>query len=119
MNFIKAFTKSRLKNRVIYAILLIFFLGMLTYQLFVLDFQLGLSQSESSVIFEPQNTSQQFKIQYNFDINETIEEKSIREERRDSVKNGFLHAWRGYTKYAWGYDELRPVSNAGRNKFNS
>ena len=115
MNIIKAYTNSQLKTRVIYAVFLIFFLGMLTYQLaFVLD-----SQLEPSVIVEP-DTSQPSKIQfnYNFNVSETTEEKTIREERRDSVKNGFLHAWRGYTKYAWGYDELRPVSNAGRNKFN-
>lgn len=26
------------------------------------------------------------------------------------VKSEFLHAWRGYKKYAWGHDDLRPLS---------
>ena len=28
------------------------------------------------------------------------------------VKDEMLHAWRGYEKYAWGHDELKPVSRA-------
>ncbi|CAG8679025.1 6183_t:CDS:2, partial [Racocetra fulgida] len=58
------------------------------------------------------------KIQYNFLKNEPPNEKQLREFRRDSIKNGFLHAWKGYTKYAWGYDELFPSTNNGRNNFN-
>src|SRR5438034_11764554 len=26
------------------------------------------------------------------------------------VREEFLHAWRGYERYAWGHDELRPMS---------
>src|SRR4029453_3629134 len=26
------------------------------------------------------------------------------------VKAEFLHAWRGYKKYAWGHDDLKPLS---------
>jgi mannosidase alpha-like ER degradation enhancer 2 len=26
------------------------------------------------------------------------------------VKSEFLHAWRGYEKYAWGHDDLKPLS---------
>ncbi|CAI7756482.1 unnamed protein product, partial [Closterium sp. NIES-53] len=29
------------------------------------------------------------------------------ERRRESIKQGMLHAWRGYKKYAWGSDELQ------------
>ncbi|CAG8720078.1 6403_t:CDS:10, partial [Cetraspora pellucida] len=64
------------------------------------------------------NVIQLPKVQYEFFSNETIEEKRLRESRRDSIKNGFLHAWNGYTKYAWGYDELLPLTNVGRNNFN-
>ena len=28
----------------------------------------------------------------------------------DSVKGEFLHAWNGYKEFAWGHDELRPLS---------
>ncbi|ORZ02201.1 glycoside hydrolase [Syncephalastrum racemosum] len=31
--------------------------------------------------------------------------------RMDAVKSAFQHAWQGYAKYAWGHDELRPLSN--------
>jgi mannosidase alpha-like ER degradation enhancer 2 len=31
------------------------------------------------------------------------------------VREEFLHAWNGYKKYAWGYDELRPLSKSARN----
>ncbi|MHB2148900.1 glycoside hydrolase family 47 protein [Calditrichota bacterium LG25] len=33
----------------------------------------------------------------------------------DSVKAEFLHAWRGYWQYARGMDDLKPVSQKGRN----
>ncbi|PYS73708.1 MAG: glycoside hydrolase family 47, partial [Acidobacteria bacterium] len=26
------------------------------------------------------------------------------------VKTEFLHAWNGYKKYAWGHDDLKPLS---------
>ncbi|CAG8585368.1 23512_t:CDS:10 [Cetraspora pellucida] len=64
------------------------------------------------------NVSRLPKIQYDFDTPETLNEKLIRESRRESIKKGFQHAWSGYTKYAWGKDELEPVSNNGRDNFN-
>ena len=38
------------------------------------------------------------------------------EEKRDiqrasAVKAAFRHAWDGYTTYAYGHDELRPLTN--------
>lgn len=33
--------------------------------------------------------------------------------RQQSVKDAFIHAWSGYTKYAIGYDELMPLSQHG------
>ncbi|CAG8559078.1 6786_t:CDS:1, partial [Acaulospora colombiana] len=65
------------------------------------------------------NVSRLPRIQFDFlSIKETNEERITREQRQESIRNGFLHAWRGYTKYAWGYDELRPVSNGSNNNFN-
>ncbi|CAB4416745.1 unnamed protein product [Rhizophagus irregularis] len=49
---------------------------------------------------------------------ETPEEKALRESRRESVKQGFLHAWNGYVNYAWGSDELLPITNSSSNNFN-
>jgi mannosidase alpha-like ER degradation enhancer 2 len=31
-----------------------------------------------------------------------------------SVRAEFLHAWNGYRRYAWGHDELRPLSRTAR-----
>jgi len=32
----------------------------------------------------------------------------------DSVRNEFLHAWNSYKRFAWGHDELKPLSNSFR-----
>ena len=32
----------------------------------------------------------------------------------EEVRAEFLHAWRAYEQYAWGHDELRPLSKTGR-----
>lgn len=33
--------------------------------------------------------------------------------KRDAVKAAFQHAWKNYKQYAWGQDELRPISKRG------
>src|SRR5882724_5856366 len=33
-----------------------------------------------------------------------------KQELADQVKAEFLHAWNGYKKYAWGHDDLKPLS---------
>jgi hypothetical protein len=30
--------------------------------------------------------------------------------RRDAIKEAFLHSWQAYKRYAWGSDELNPLS---------
>ena len=35
--------------------------------------------------------------------------------RMDVVRDAMRHAWAGYEQYAWGQDELRPVTNVGSN----
>lgn len=44
--------------------------------------------------------------------------EALIKERRRLVKNAFLHAWGGYKKYAWGHDELKPVSGMPQDNFN-
>ncbi|KXS95219.1 hypothetical protein AC578_1865 [Pseudocercospora eumusae] len=39
-------------------------------------------------------------------------------QRRAAVKEACKHAWSGYRKYGWGYDEVEPVSGVGKNSFN-
>lgn len=38
-------------------------------------------------------------------------------QRRESVKAGMRHAWAGYKKYAWGRDEVKPLSNRGQDNW--
>ncbi|KAI7853781.1 glycoside hydrolase [Circinella umbellata] len=38
--------------------------------------------------------------------------------RAEHIVNAFRHAWSGYRQYAWGHDELRPLSNTTSNSRN-
>lgn len=40
------------------------------------------------------------------------------ERRQSLVKNAFVRSWQGYKKYAWGSDEVRPVTEQDNNNFN-
>ncbi|QDZ21691.1 alpha-1,2-Mannosidase [Chloropicon primus] len=42
---------------------------------------------------------------------------SVSEERRAAVRDAMKHAWRGYRKYAFGEDELEPVTKTSVNDF--
>ncbi len=39
----------------------------------------------------------------------------MKKEMRAKVREACRHAWEGYKKYAWGYDDLRPLTKNGRN----
>lgn len=41
-----------------------------------------------------------------------------RTERQEAVVQAFKHAWKAYKLYAWGKDEVQPVSHTGSNFFN-
>jgi mannosidase alpha-like ER degradation enhancer 2 len=36
--------------------------------------------------------------------------RAMRTQLANEVKSEFLHAWNGYKKYAWGHDDLKPLS---------
>lgn len=40
---------------------------------------------------------------------------TVNRERRKAIRDAFLHAWNGYERNAWGFDELKPISGSGRN----
>ena len=40
--------------------------------------------------------------------------ESQKAEMTERVRQDFLHAWSGYKQYAWGHDELRPLSKSYR-----
>ena len=64
-----------------------------------------------------EKTSSLPKIQFDFPV-ESNKERKLREYRKESIKQGFLHAWKGYSKYAWGADEVEPISNTSRRHLN-
>lgn len=33
-----------------------------------------------------------------------------RSSKQREISKAFLHAWKSYKRYAWGHDELKPVS---------
>ena len=37
---------------------------------------------------------------------------SDKQKRAAQVRSEFLHAWNGYKKYAWGHDDLKPLSKS-------
>ncbi|KAJ2723817.1 hypothetical protein GGI07_002356 [Coemansia sp. Benny D115] len=51
------------------------------------------------------STLRKRNVQFDFS-NETSEERQTRRARAQAIKQGFLHAWNGYKKYAYGADEL-------------
>lgn len=38
-------------------------------------------------------------------------------DRAEAVREAFRHAWKGYKAFAWGHDELKPVSKTHREWF--
>src|SRR3954462_1386825 len=43
-----------------------------------------------------------------------VDDRKADAEMANRVRQEFLHAWNGYKKYAWGHDELKPLSNGYR-----
>lgn len=48
---------------------------------------------------------------------ESVARSTLRKQRLSTVREEFEHAWNGYTKYALGHDEVRPVSGTHRDPF--
>jgi len=56
------------------------------------------------------------KVQATF-AKEGEEKRLQRLKRRAAVKEAFEHSWKGYREYAWGHDELAPMTKSSREKF--
>jgi len=41
--------------------------------------------------------------------------EELKKEMRDKVVEATAHAWQGYSQFAWGYDDLQPLTKKGRN----
>ncbi|XP_024528760.1 mannosyl-oligosaccharide 1,2-alpha-mannosidase MNS1 [Selaginella moellendorffii] len=64
----------------------------------------------------PKNTNEAFERKPPSVVKDEILDETTAE-RREKVKQAMLHAWNSYEKYAWGYDELLPLSKRGANDF--
>lgn len=68
-----------------------------------------MSSNPNKKLWQNENSSP-----HSLTINETGENIN-KEEVAEKVKKEFLHAWNAYKKYAWGFDELKPISKTFRN----
>ncbi|GAA6082506.1 mannosidase, alpha, class 1B, member 1b [Tachysurus ichikawai] len=41
-----------------------------------------------------------------------VEDSTVEANRLEAVRDAFRHAWKGYTDFAWGHDELKPISKS-------
>lgn len=60
--------------------------------------------------------SSPFSIQFAFG-EEKSAAKKIRLERKQKVREAFLHAWKGYKDHAWLHDELLPISGGKKDPY--
>lgn len=37
--------------------------------------------------------------------------------KQEKIVEAMRHSWSGYVQYAWGFDELMPLSKSGKNSF--
>ncbi|RMZ74873.1 hypothetical protein DV737_g5659, partial [Chaetothyriales sp. CBS 132003] len=58
------------------------------------------------------------RIQHVFGSSESAAAKTERAKKQTAVREAFKHAWAGYKEYAYGHDELKPLSNASADPFN-
>jgi mannosyl-oligosaccharide alpha-1,2-mannosidase len=56
------------------------------------------------------------RIQHEFGP-EFVSDRRERLKRRNAVRDAFRHSWRGYCRYAWMHDEVRPISGGYRDHF--
>lgn len=54
-----------------------------------------MNNGQNQIMIPPSN-GEQFKVR--------------RTKRQEAIVNAFQHAWKGYKKFAWGHDHLKPIS---------
>lgn len=57
-----------------------------------------------------------FRIQFQFK-KESTQARIVRADRQKQVREAFLHAWKGYSDYAWMHDELAPLSGGFKDPY--
>ncbi|KAK6357316.1 hypothetical protein TWF718_001630 [Orbilia javanica] len=73
---------------------------------------------ESIIPLPTGNPAKLPKIQFDFQHgSESNQQRNERLMRQGAVKDAFKHAWEGYRKFAWGHDEVTPVSGSFKDPF--
>jgi mannosyl-oligosaccharide alpha-1,2-mannosidase len=57
------------------------------------------------------------RIQATFET-ESQDARDSRVRKLNTIKDAFIHAWKGYKEHAWGKDEVSPVTGTPKNTFN-
>lgn len=75
---------------------------------------------KSSITHLPKGVPRQLpRIQHKFSVDElTQEHNETQRQRQNAVKEAAAKSWAGYQQFAWGQDELTPLSLKGKTTFN-
>ncbi|KAJ0311381.1 hypothetical protein COL516b_002091 [Colletotrichum fioriniae] len=57
------------------------------------------------------------RVQFNFGAKRMRKNDAKSESRRKAVREVFVKSWNSYKEYAWGFDELTPVTAKGKDTF--
>ncbi|KAK2037472.1 family 47 glycosyl hydrolase [Colletotrichum somersetense] len=57
------------------------------------------------------------RVQFDFGAKGMRKNDATSESRRQAVRDVFLKSWNSYKEYAWGFDELAPITAKGKNTF--
>ncbi|KAK1961478.1 family 47 glycosyl hydrolase [Colletotrichum sublineola] len=57
------------------------------------------------------------RVQFDFGAKRMHKNDATSESRRQAVRDVFLKSWNSYKEYAWGFDELTPITAKGKNTF--
>lgn len=80
----------------------------------------GETTAKEKVKKEEEDSADKSRVQVQEAVNDREQAANIAEqtaERRRVVVEMFRHAWNGYSRYAWGKDELMPTSRTGTNSY--
>ncbi|KAJ3062367.1 hypothetical protein HDU98_001765 [Podochytrium sp. JEL0797] len=106
--------QCRIRPRIASLLLLVVFLLFLAFEAFVNDFQ-----SRYETVQSPASTASTTTGGLNLPPFLTTNRHLKDTEKMEHVKGMMRHAWTGYVQYAWGSDDLQPVSRTGYNWYNS
>lgn len=64
----------------------------------------------NSLLYDHRDHVGQVKVEHLEQLEAPKDFKGPANERQKAVVNAFKHAWKGYKEFAWGHDNLKPIS---------